>query len=170
MGNNYIHANSRIGDVVIIHPQAVVGVEGFGFIPDEEGENVAFPHVGGTIIENHVVIGSGTTVCRGTLGNTVIGENTKIDNLCHIAHNVQIGRNCMVVALAMIAGSVKVGANSWVGPSVSVVDRIDIGEGAQLSIGSMVSKSVEAGQRVTGYFAQDHRAFMKAHLKMFRQK
>lgn len=172
--NTTIHSNcsiydkSIIGDDVIIHANSAVGMDGFGYIPDEDGENINFLHIGSVRIENKVVIGSNSSICKGALGNTTIGENTKIDNQVHIAHNVIVGRNCLIAANAMIAGSVSIGDNVWVGPGVNLTDCLEVSDNAAVTIGSSVIENVDKGQRVTGYFAQPHYQFMKKYLKFFK--
>jgi UDP-3-O-[3-hydroxymyristoyl] glucosamine N-acyltransferase len=83
---------------------------------------------------------------------------------------VQIGRNCLIAGLVAVGGGVTIGDNTWIGPSVSIVERVAIGRNAQLTLGSMVYRKVDDGKRVTGYFAEDHRAFMKDHLRHFNRK
>ena len=168
-----IHANVNvyddvsIGNDVEIHSGAVLGMPGFGYIPDQDGDQINFPHIGGVIIQDRVVLGSGTMVVKGALGDTIIGENTKIDNLVHVGHNVKTGRNCLITAHAMMGGSVY-GDNVWIGPNATVMEGLSIGNDASVTMGSMVTRSVEAGQKVTGYMAQAHRVFMKKYLALFK--
>ena len=109
--NTKIHTGARIlpnvslGKNVELHSNAVIGVEGFGYIRDNDNSLLNFPHIGGVLIEDNVVIGANTCVCKGALSNTIIGQGTKIDNLVHIAHNVKIGKDSMIAAGAILCGS-----------------------------------------------------------------
>ena len=94
-----------VGKNVIIHSNTVIGADGFGYQRNKDGSFEKFPHIGGVIIEDHVEIGANTCIDRGALGNTIIRNGAKIDNLVHIAHNVVIGQNTAVIANAMIGGS-----------------------------------------------------------------
>ncbi|MBN1810364.1 MAG: UDP-3-O-(3-hydroxymyristoyl)glucosamine N-acyltransferase [Anaerolineae bacterium] len=156
-----------IEDDVIIRAGTVVGSEGFEFNLID-GEILAVVHGGGVRIGRRVEIQSNTCVDRAVFGGfTEIGEDTKIDNLIHIAHNVRIGKRCRMAALAMIGGSVTMGDDVWVGPSVSISSEITIGDGASLTLGAVVTRDVVAGQRVTGNFAIEHDKFI-AFIKSIR--
>jgi len=143
--NSVIEDNTKIGEHVIIKSSASIGGDGYGYVTDNNIQ-IKFPHIGGVIIQNHVHIGSNTCIDRGSLGNTIIGRHTKIDNLVHIAHNVKIGENCNIIALAMIAGSTIIGNNTWISPSVSILDAIKIGDNSLIGIGSVVTKSVPGNE------------------------
>ena len=113
-GENTEWSVSRIqdlaGDDVIIHSGVIIGADGYSYV-NIDGKNKKIPQIGGVIIDNDVEIGANSTIDRATLGHTRIGENTKIDNLVQIAHNVEIGKNSIVCALCGISGSVKIGKN-----------------------------------------------------------
>lgn len=109
---------------------------------------VRIPNFGRVLIEDDVEIGSGTVIARGTLENTVIGENTKIDDQVYIAHNVQIGPSSMIVAQASITGSIKVRRQCWIGPNVSIRDRITKGDYSLVGVGAVVVKLVLANYTV----------------------
>lgn len=134
-----VYAGVRIGNRVILHSGVVLGSDGFGYVY-AEGRHHKFPQVGGLIVENDVEIGSNSTLDRGSLGTTVIGEGTKIDNLVQIAHNVKIGRHSIIAAQTGISGSVEVGDHVVMGGQVGVADHVRIGEraivGAQAGIPS----------------------------------
>ena len=100
-------------------------------------------------------------------GFTQLGEETKLDNLVHVAHNVTIGRRCFLAACAMIAGSVIVGDDVWIGPGASISSGITIGDGANVTIGAVVTRNVPAGAHVSGNFAIDHDKFI-AFLRSIR--
>ncbi len=162
--NVVILPNTIIGDDVIIRAGSVIGTEGFQFVRlGTEVMRVA--HAGGVKIGNRVEIQANTCVCKSIFGGfTQIGDDTKIDNLVHVAHGVTIGKRCFIVANSLIAGSAKIGDDVNIGASVTVAPQIVIGNGASVSIGSVVTKVVVLGQRVTGNFAIDHDKFI-AHLK-----
>jgi UDP-3-O-[3-hydroxymyristoyl] glucosamine N-acyltransferase len=139
--NSVIEDNTEIGEHVIIKSSVSIGGDGYGYVTDNNTQ-IKFPHIGGVIIQNHVHIGSNTCIDRGSLGNTIIGRHTKIDNLVHIAHNVQIGENCNIIALSIIGGSTTIGDNTWISPSVAVRDAITIGSNSLIGMGSVVIRKV----------------------------
>ena len=149
VGNIYVFSNTEIGNGVVIKPGAVIGGQGFGFVSDG-GRQLLFPHIGGVIVEDEVRIGSCACVDRGALGNTILRQGCRIDNLVHIAHNVVVGRNSLVIANAMVAGSVTIGDDSWVSPSASILDGISIGNNAMIGLASCVLKSVPDNTVVYG--------------------
>ena len=123
-------------------PNTTIGGTGFGYEKNTDGEFELFPHIGGVRIEKNVDIGANTCIDRGTLGNTIIGAGSKIDNLVHIAHNVKIGRNCAIIAHSMIGGSTVINDNCWVAPSACVRDGISIGSNSIIGLGSVVVKPI----------------------------
>jgi UDP-3-O-[3-hydroxymyristoyl] glucosamine N-acyltransferase len=148
--NVTIYSNVVIGKNVIIHSGTVIGADGFGYERNEHGELIKFPNVGGVIIEDDVEIGSNTCIDRGTLDNTYIGKGTKIDNLCHIAHNVIVGKNCSIIAQSMIGGGVVIGDYSWIAPSACIRDGIKIGRNSIVGLGAVVIKEVAENSIVIG--------------------
>lgn len=149
-GHVYIYQNVQIGRNVTIHAGTVLGADGFGYNRNEAGELEKFPHVGGIVIEDDVEIGSNTCVDRGTLGNTVIRQGAKIDNLVHISHNVVIGRHSTVIAHAMIGGSTRIADYAWIAPSACLSDDISIGGHAVVGFGAVVVKDVPDNVTVMG--------------------
>ncbi len=141
-GNNYLYDGVKIGNDVTVHAGTVIGTDGFGYHPAENKEWLKFEHLGGVQIGDGVEIGANTCIDRGTLGNTIIGDGTKIDNLVHIAHNVRIGRHCLIIAHAMIGGSCVIGDNTWVAPNAGVLQKTNIGEGATIGLGAVVLKDI----------------------------
>ena len=139
-----------IGQRVRIGAGARIGFDGFGYEKNEDGVWEHFPHRGRVNIGDDVDIGRNTCIDRGTLGDTEIGDGTKIDNLVHVAHNVKIGRNCMIIALTCIGGGVVIGDDSYVGIGSSIRDQIKIGEGAFIGMGAVVVKDVEENATVVG--------------------
>lgn len=148
--NVVIEGDVKVGNNSTISSGAVIGSDGYGYYQDKMGKNIKVPHLGGVIIGNNVEIGANTCIDRGTLGNTIIGENVKIDNLCHIAHNVIIEDNVSVIALSMIAGSVNLKENSYIAPSASVMNQLTIGENSIVGLGAVVVKNVEDNVVVAG--------------------
>ena len=143
--NSVIIENCQINDDVIIKPYAVIGGDGFAI-----SGNKKIPHFGGVRINNNVSIGSCTCIDRGFIDDTVVGKNTHIDNLVHIAHNVEIGENCIVVAQTIIGGNVKIGDNCYVAMGAVIRDNINIGDNAFIGMGSVVTKDINAGITVIG--------------------
>lgn len=165
-GNCYLYDNTQVGDHVTIHAGTVIGAEGFGYQRNEQGEFEKFPHIGGVIIGDNVDIGSNTSIDRGALGNTIIGEGAKIDNLVHIAHNVKVGKHSAVIAHAMVGGSTIIGDYSWVAPSVALRDQIAIGNHVTVGIGAVVTKSITDGETWTGSPAKPLQEFMDLQKKL----
>ena len=161
-GDTVIHAGVHIydgvtiGRGVTIHSGSVIGADGFGYEKNDEGGMEAFPHIGSVVIEDDVEIGANTCIDRGALGDTRIRQGARIDNLVHIAHNVQIGADAVVIANAMIGGSVRVGDGAWIAPSACIRDRIDIGEGAVVGLASLVTHDVPPGITVLGVPARPY--------------
>lgn len=141
------------GNRVIIHAGAKIGQDGFGFTAGAAGPE-RIPQIGRVVIQDNVEIGANSTVDRGAMADTVIGENTKIDNLVQIGHNVRIGRNCLIAGLAGISGSVNVGDNVVIGGGVGIADHLTIGAGAQLAARSGFMNNVPPGEIWAGYPAR----------------
>ncbi|MFH1374663.1 MAG: UDP-3-O-(3-hydroxymyristoyl)glucosamine N-acyltransferase [bacterium] len=139
----------QLGDRVIIHSSTVIGSDGFGYAPSDDGL-YKIKQIGWVEIEDDVEIGSNTSIDRGALGPTRIGRGTKIDNLVQIAHNVDIGENSIIVSQVGISGSTRIGRGVMLGGQVGIVGHLDIGDGARVGAQSGVSKSVAADQTVFG--------------------
>lgn len=148
--NVVIEGDIKIGNNTTISSGVVIGSDGYGYYQNEKGKNIRVPHLGGVVIGNNVEIGANTCIDRGTLGDTIIGENVKIDNLCHIAHNVHIEDNVSIIALSMIAGSVNLKKNSYIAPSASVMNQMTIGKNSIVGLGAVVVKDVEDNVVVAG--------------------
>ncbi|MCA3268391.1 MAG: hypothetical protein ING19_20200, partial [Azospirillum sp.] len=140
----------RIGARVTVHAGSVLGADGFGYERAEDGTMQKFPHIGGVIVEDDVEIGANACVDRGSLDDTAIRRGAKIDNLVHIAHNVEVGEDCVVIAHAMIGGSVRLGPRAWVAPSASILNGLEVGADAVVGLGAVVVKPVAAGAVVKG--------------------
>ena len=151
--NVTLYENIIIGDNVILHSGVVIGADGFGYVK-EKGIIYKFPQLGNVIIKNGVEIGSNTTIDRGSLCNTVIGENSKIDNLCQIAHNVQIGKNVIIAAQAGISGSVIIKDNVTMGGQVAIADNVTIGENVTVGGRSGIIGNIKDGSTIWGFPAR----------------
>jgi UDP-3-O-[3-hydroxymyristoyl] glucosamine N-acyltransferase len=142
-----IYPDVRIGDRVVIHAGAVIGADGFGYV-FADGSQQKFPQLGKAIIEDDVEIGANTTIDRGSLGDTVIGRGSKIDNLVQIAHNVRVGRHCVIAGQVGIAGSVRIGdyvmfgGQAAIGDRARIEDQAMIGGGAGVLPGKLVRRGV----------------------------
>jgi UDP-3-O-[3-hydroxymyristoyl] glucosamine N-acyltransferase len=165
-GNVHIYDNVRIGEKVIVHSGTVIGTDGFGYEKDENGEVFKFPHIGGVVIEDNVEIGANTCIDKGSLGNTLIKRGAKIDNLVHIAHNVEVGENAFVIANTMVGGSTKIGDNTWVAPSVSLMNGITIGKDVTIGMSSLVTKKIPDGETYAGSPAKPFKDFLELQKKL----
>lgn len=157
IGNNCtIHANAvLLGDVTlgnnfVIGPNTVISFTGFGYGRDTDGTPVSFPHFGGVTIGDRVEIGSNTSIDQGTLSNTVIENDAKIDNLVHVAHNCHIESGAFVIASTVLCGGVNVGRNSWIAPNSSILEKVKIGENATVGLSSTVIRNVMENDVVVG--------------------
>ncbi len=148
-----LREHTRIGKNVIIHNGTVIGSDGFGFAP-HQGIFHKIPQVGRVVIEDDVEIGANCTIDRATMGETVIHKGTKLDNLVHIAHNVEVGESTVMAAQAGISGSTKIGHHVMVGGQVGTVGHIKIGNFVQIGAQSGVSKGVPDNEVVFGYPAR----------------
>lgn len=147
--NVFIAPNVTIGKNCIIQPGAVIGSDGFGF-EKVDGRWTRKPQAHGVVIGDNVEVGANVCIDRGSWRPTIIGDGTKIDNLVHIAHNVQIGEHCLVIALAEVSGSVEVGDGVWIGPSACIREHLSIGADALVGIGAVVLQNVPAGETWVG--------------------
>lgn len=153
----------RIGDNCIIRAGSIIGGEGFQLQIGEDSTYSMVKHLGNVVIGNNVELQQSVCVDRAIFDwdSTVIGDGTKADNLVHIGHAVKIGKSCRIAAGATFAGSVQTEDNIWVGPGAVIRNGILIEEGANISLGSVVTRKVEKDKKVSGNFAIDHRTFME---------
>ncbi len=145
--------DTAVGNRVRIYTGVRLGVDGFGYTPGADGR---------CIVHDDVEIGANGTVDRGALGDTVIGQGTKIDNLVHVGHNVRVEDNCIIVAQAGIAGSVDIGAGTHIGGQAGVAGHLTIGAGARIAGQAGVFGDVPAGETYSGYPARPHRESLRA--------
>ena len=149
-GRVTIYPNCKIGAKVIINSGVVIGAEGLGYVTDENGDQLIFPHIGRVVIEDDVEIGANTCIDRGALGDTLVKQGVKIDNLVHIAHNVEIGRNCFITCHVGIAGSVKIGNNTYLGVGALIKNQKSVGKNVMVGMGAVVVKDVPDNITVIG--------------------
>lgn len=153
--NVVIEHGSHIGRGCRLHAGVVIGADGFGYRPDPDGAGLRkVPHLGIVQIGDDVEIGAGTCVDRGKFGATRIGDNTKLDNLVQVAHNVAIGRSTVIAAQVGIAGSAKIGSGVQIGAHAGIVEHVTIGDGARIGAKAGVIRNVPAGEAVAGIPAQ----------------
>ena len=143
-----IYEDTVIGQACILHAGAVIGSDGFGFAPKEDGTYQKIPQVGNVILEDGVEIGANTTIDCATMGSTIIRKGTKIDNLVQIAHNVEVGGNTVMAALTGIAGSTKIGHNCRFGGQVGVAGHLTIGDHVNLGGMTGVSRNIKSNSTV----------------------
>ncbi|WP_199249920.1 UDP-3-O-(3-hydroxymyristoyl)glucosamine N-acyltransferase [[Phormidium] sp. ETS-05] len=158
--NCTVHERSRIGPDCTIHSGAVIGGEGFGFVPSGGGW-VKMEQSGYVVLESGVDVGSNTTIDRPAVGETRIGKNTKIDNLVQIGHGCHIGENCAIAAQAGLAGGVKVGNNVILAGQVGISNRVQIGDGAIASAKTGIHSDVPPHTIVSGYPAIPNKLWLK---------
>lgn len=187
LGHNYIGENASIGNYTklfaqvtvydsceigsncIIHAGTVIGSDGFGFAPNQDGSFLKVPQVGNVKIGNFVEIGANTCIDRATMGATMIGNHTKLDNLIQIAHNVEIGESTVIAAQTGISGSTKIGKYCMIGGQVGIVGHISLADGTKINAQSGVSKSVKKkNTALNGTPADDYRATLKSQV-LFRK-
>src|ERR1700727_2007919 len=149
-GCSIVH--TLIGDRVIIHPGCRIGQDGFGYTEDAAQQKI--PQTGRVIIQNDVEIGAGTSIDRGGIRDTVIGEASKIDNLCQIGHNCQIGRHCVVVALSGLSGSVTLEDYALLGVAFGLAPHLTVGNAARVAARSGVISDIPAGETLVVYPAR----------------
>lgn len=159
-----IYSETVIGNNCVINSGAIIGADGFGFAPDENGEYHKVPQTGNVVLEDNVDIGAGTTIDRATLGSTVIRKGVKLDNQIQIAHNVEIGRNTVIAAQAGIAGSTKIGENCQIGGQVGIVGHITIGNNVKIQAQSGIGRNVKDDEVLQGSPALTYGDYNKSYV------
>lgn len=164
--NVVVYHDCVLGDRCIVHSGAVIGADGFGFAQDA-GTWVKIPQVGRVVIGNDVEIGANTTIDRGAIGDTVIADDVKLDNLIMIAHNIEIGSHSAIAGCTGIAGSTTIGESCTIGGACMISGHLQIGDRVHIAGGSLVAKSLEGGKAFTGYPLAETRDWQKnaVHLR-----
>ena len=165
-----IYHNCKIGSNCIIHSGTVIGADGFGFAPQTE-DNVykKIPQIGNVIVEDNVEIGANVTIDRATMGSTILRKGVKLDNLVHIAHNVEVGENTVMAAQSGVAGSSKIGRDCMFGGHVGIAPHVSIANGIKLGGQAGVNSSLKKENAVMiGSPVQDYTDFMKCFV-IFRR-
>jgi len=159
-----IYSETKIGNNCKIHSGAIIGCDGFGFVPDQKGEYTAIPQTGNVIIEDNVDIGSASTIDRATLGSTIIRKGVKLDNQIQVAHNVEIGENTVIASQTGIAGSSKIGENCMIGGQVGISGHVKIGNNVKILAQAGISKSIKDNKIVNGSPAFKVNDFNKSYV------
>jgi UDP-3-O-[3-hydroxymyristoyl] glucosamine N-acyltransferase len=162
-----LYPGASIGARVFLHSGARIGSDGFGYV-FRDGAHHKIPHVGGCIIGDDVEIGANSTIDRGSIDDTVIGEGTKIDNLVHIAHNVRIGKKCLIMAQVGIAGSAAIRDGAILAGQAGISGHITIGAGARVAAQGGVFGDIPAGETWSGYPARPHRESLRASAALLK--
>ena len=162
-----VYRGATIGARAILHSGARIGCDGFGYV-FRDGAHQKIPHVGRCVIGDDVEIGANSTIDRGSIDDTVIGNGTKIDNLVHIAHNVRVGEKCLVMAQVGVAGSSTVGDGAILAGQAGISGHISIGAGARVAAQAGVFGNIPAGESWSGYPARPHRESLRASAALFK--
>lgn len=158
-----IYDDCVVGNNCIIHAGVVIGSDGFGFAPQENGEYKKIHQIGNVILEDDVEIGANTTVDCGTMGSTIIHKGSKIDNLVQIAHNVEVGEHTVMASQTGISGSVKIGSHCMFGGQSGITGHITIGNKVLIGAQSGVNHSIKDGEKLLGSPAIDIRTALRAY-------
>lgn len=159
-----IYPGMVIGDRVIIHANAVIGADGFGFAPLEDGTWKKIEHTGNVIIEDDVEIGANTCIDKSQMGSTVVRRGTKIDNLCQVAHNVEVGQNTVMAAMSGIAGSSKIGEHCILGGQVGIAGHLTVADNSSFGAqAGLISSVKQPGQSFFGTPAIPYMEYMRSY-------
>jgi UDP-3-O-[3-hydroxymyristoyl] glucosamine N-acyltransferase len=162
-----LYPGSTLGDRVTVHSGARIGSDGFGYV-FRGGVHEKIPHVGRCLIGNDVEIGANSTIDRGSIDDTVVGDGTKIDNLVQLGHNVRVGRLCLLMAQVGVAGSSRIGDGAILAGQVGIAGHLTVGAGARLAAQAGVISDVPPGETWGGYPARPHRESLKASAALFK--
>jgi len=145
-----IYNDCVIGDNCTIHAGTIIGADGFGFAPNENGEYSKIPQIGNVILEDNVEIGSNCTIDRATMGSTIIRKGVKLDNLIQVAHNVEVGKNTVMASQVGVAGSTKIGQNVMIGGQAGISGHITIADGTKIVAQSGIPNTVKRPDSLMG--------------------
>ena len=159
-----IYSETLIGNSCVVHSGVVLGADGFGFAPTENGEYITVPQTGNVILEDNVDIGAGTTIDRATLGSTILRKGVKLDNQIQIAHNVEIGEHTVIAAQTGIAGSTKIGKYCKIGGQVGIVGHITIGDRVKIQAQSGIGRNVKDDEVLQGSPALNYGDYNKSYV------
>ena len=159
-----IYSESIIGNSCTIHSGAIIGADGFGFAPKEDGSYSKIPQIGNVIIEDNVDIGAATTIDRATMGSTIIRKGAKLDNQIQVAHNVEIGEHTVIAAQTGIAGSTKIGKNCMIGGQVGIAGHLVVGNNVRIQAQSGIARNIKDGETVQGSPAFGYNDFSKSYV------
>ncbi len=159
-----IYSESQIGKKCVVHSGVIIGSDGFGYTPDENGKYQKVPQIGDVIIGDFVDIGSATTIDRATLGSTFIRNGVKLDNQIQIAHNVDVGENTVIAAQTGIAGSTKIGENCQIGGQVGIVGHLTIGDRVKIQAQSGIGRNLKDDAVVQGSPALPYADYNKSYV------
>jgi UDP-3-O-[3-hydroxymyristoyl] glucosamine N-acyltransferase len=151
-----VYSDCVIGNHVTIHSNSIIGSDGFGFAPTQDGSYQKVPQLGNVVIEDHVEIGSNTTIDRATIGSTHIRKGVKLDNLIQVAHNVEIGENTVIAAQCGVSGSTKIGKGVMMGGQAGIIGHLNVADGVKIAARSGITKTIKkANSVVSGFPASD---------------
>ena len=159
-----IYSDCIVGSNCVIHSGVIVGADGFGFSPEEDGKYAKVPQIGNVIIEDDVEIGAGTTIDRATLGSTIIRKGVKLDNQIQIAHNVEIGEHTAIAAQTGIAGSTKIGKNCLIGGQVGIAGHLYIGDRVRIQAQSGIGRNLKDDETLQGSPAIGYNDYYKSYI------
>ena len=166
-----VYDNCIIGKNCTLHANAVIGADGFGFVPQSDSNYRKVAQIGNVIIEDHVEIGANTTIDRATLGSTIIRRGVKLDNLIQIAHNVVVGENTVIAAQSGVAGSTRIGRNCMIGGQVGISGHLEIGNEVKMAAQTGVSSHIKDGEIIMGSPSMPIAKYRKAfvHFRNFEK-
>ena len=165
--NVTLYAGVVLGARATVHSGTRIGVDGFGYVQSATG-HLKIPQTGECVVEDDVEIGANCTIDRGSIGRTVVGAGSKLDNLVHVAHNVEIGPRSILVAQVGVSGSTRTGEGVSMGGQAGLIGHLKIGAGARIAAQAGVIGDVAPGQTVSGYPARDHRTYLKAMARLMQ--
>ena len=162
-----IYADCILGNNITIHSGTIIGSDGFGFAPKADGSFQKVPQLGNVIIEDHVEIGSNTTIDRATIGSTIIRKGVKLDNLIQIAHNVEVGEHTVIAAQTGLSGSTRVGKGVMMGGQAGTAGHLSIADGVKVAARSGITKTIsKENSIITGYPATEHNLALRAQVQV----